>query len=846
MGRELNQAELRDIERRVNYHMRSLSRANPSEWAGKSEDERLTEAGVAAAREIVTEARRRKQNLETRVIRMTALTDFVDSQVADGADETRTAAFERILAPKADVGGAPEGGSVDQRAQGMVSDAIARLQTVFEAGKRRGIWRFIPFNEPGTNLLLRRALAGETKDIPPEFVRMAKETHNVIDLLRRRYNAAGGDIGKLDDWGEAHRWSDIILLREIKRRGRDAVVADFANAARRDRYIHEDGRHYTQSEIVAFMDEAIRTITTDGANKRLRGDAPEYAVSVAANRHRAHREIHIRADMVESLLTKYSEMGAMDSLNLHIRTLARDVALIETFGPNADLTAKQMMQRGYDQDLDAMPDRRLELETKNRLNSYLFDYLAGNNPGIRSGLGQTLGLFRSLATFKSLGFTAFSSLTDPVVMQHVAAARGLDGGKLWLNDVAQFAGHGRRWAKRAGLITETIVDSADRFNGDVLGAPQLGAAAASTTLRITGLSWVTEARRAAWGMTMMDSIGHLVRHNDSLAAIKNESDSALLRLLNVSEDTWAVWRLAKLESRGANHTLLSPQRIAAIDDASIRAIRPDADPELVRHEAITQLLGIIKDEANTAVTTAGSRERATLGLGTSAGTLSGELVRSITLFKSYPWTFMTRQWELAKSIDGGGNRAAYAASLIVTTWMTGILINWIYDLLNGRDPGAINADSAEGRRNITAGLMRGGGLGFFGDFLFANADPGARSQSITTAIAGPVPAMLDDAQQLTFGNLNQEAAGEDSNFGPEAVSFAQRQFTPNWFFTRAITDRYIFNALQEELEPGYNARRTQRQFTNRGTSYWLPATPEEGDIRAPDWSRAIEGDMPEN
>ena len=862
MGRDLTPAELRDIERRVNYHMRSLARANPREWAGKSEEERLTEAGVGAARELVAEARRRKDNLERRVIRMQALSDFVERDVAEAQDAPRPAFFlseirepdlplrsdavSRILAPTAGKH-SPEGGAVDQVAQGAYGDAVASMVDVFEAGKRRGIWRFIPFNEPGTNAMLRRALAGETKGIPPEFVRMAKTAHDYIDMMRRRYNAAGGVIGKLDDWGEPHRWSDILVLRAIKKLGREAVVREFANGAVRERYVKEDGNLYSPEEIHTFMDEALTTITSDGANKRLRGETQAHATSVLANRHRAHREIHIRPDAIEGLLNTYSEMGAMESMLMHMRTIARDVAMIETMGPNAELTGKQIIQQAYDADVLAFPDKKNRLQTIRDHNEYLFDYLAGNAGGRRNALSSTIAFMRSWATFKALGFTVWSSLTDPVIMQHVAVSRGLDAGRLWVNDVAMFTNNGRRWAKRAGLITDTVAGYADRFNFDNLSAPDIGARAASFTMKVTGLNWVTEARRAAFGLTYMDAIGHLVRFNESLGALKHADDAAILSRLNVDEQTWGVWRLARLEARGSNRTVLSPQAIYAIPDADILARFPGEDPSVVRNRASSALLGIVKDESNTAIITAGSRERsAMLGDQTKsgAGTIGGELRRSVVLFRSFPWTFLTRQFELAKSMDGGGNRAAYAASLIVTTSMVGVLINWIYDLLNGRDPGAIDPKTAEGKRNLIAGLMRGGGLGFFGDFLFANSDPGARNQSLTSSLTGPVLSQIDEAQQLTLGNLNQEAAGEDSNFGPEAASFAQRQVTPNWWWSKALLDRYIFNAWQEELEPGYNARRMRRQFTNRGTTYYAnPAEPE--DIRMPDWSRAVEGDMPE-
>ena len=436
LGRPVTQTEARDIEMRVARHMRLLARQNAAKWSATPEADRLTEAGKAAAQELVIDAQRRKANLETRVLRMQALEDFVDEQVGSGAARSRIEAFDRILAPRADAQGAPEGGAVDQRAQGMYGDGVRSLIDVFEAGKRRGVWKYIPFNEPGTNAMLRRALAGLTDGVPAEFQRMAKTAHDYIDLMRQRYNAAGGAVGHLEDWGEPHRWSDVRVLDMIKKRGRQAVVDDFANAAVRGRYVHEDGTLYTIDEIRAFMDEALTTITTDGANKRLRGERPDYATSVAANRHRAHREIHLRPDAIEDMLNTYSELGAMESMLMHMRTLARDVALIETFGPNADLTAKQMMDAAYDRDLVAFPDQKTTLRARRDHAEYLFDHLAGNAQGRRNTLNATAQALRSWNVFTSLGFTTWSSITDPVVMQHVARARGLDQGKLWINDPA--------------------------------------------------------------------------------------------------------------------------------------------------------------------------------------------------------------------------------------------------------------------------------------------------------------------------------------------------------------------------------------------------------------------------
>lgn len=844
IGRDLNAREVQNIEARVSRWMRQLGRANPSSWAAKSEPERLTEAGVAAAREIVADARRRKDNLERRVLRTEALQGFVDGQVSQGRDTLRIAAFDRILAPRADAGGAPEGGAVDQRAQGAYSDAVARMVEFFEAGKRRGIWRFIPFNEPGTNRALRRALAGETKDVPPEFAGLAKLAHETIDILRRRFNAAGGEIGRLEDWGEPHVWSDLRLIREIKRRGADAVIGEFVAAADRRKYVNEDGSPMTNDELTAFMTAALETIRTEGANKRVRGERPDYAVSVAANRHRAHREIHLRQDAVAAMLDKYSELGAMESLLRHLRALSRDVALIETFGPNAALSAQHLLERAFDADMAAFPERGVEIQTRRDAAERLLNNLTGADAGARTPLGDAMAVIRGYVAFKSLGSTVITSLTDPVIMAFTAKARGMRAAQLWINDVKAFVGIDRRWAKRAGLITDTVAGYADRLNTDYLAARDITARAASFTVKATGLNWVTEARRAAYGMTMMDAIGRLVSENESIAAVKADEDRiALADVLSVSEDIWAVWRLAELEDRGANHTLLSPQSIYAISDADLQTVidgqAAAIEPDILRQRAASALLGIVKDETNTAVITAGVRERAALALGTRAGTLGGELIRSITMFKAFPWTFLTRQMELSRSL-GGANVWRYRAGMFVSLTIMGAIVNWLYDLQNGRDPRAIDPTSREGRNGFWQALLRGGALGFYGDLL--TPDPVTGQSNVMGAIGGPVAGIVNDAYNVTALNAAQAAAGEETNAGPEAVRFAQRTLTPNWWFTKSLTDRYIFQALQEEIEPGYNERMARRLYNARGTTYWWePATPIEA-ARAPDLSRAIEGD----
>ena len=92
---------------------------------------------------------------------------------------------------------------------------------------------------------------------------------------------------------------------------------------------------------------------------------------------------------------------------------------------------------------------------------------------------------------------------------------------------------------------------------------------------------------------------------------------------------------------------------------------------------------------------------------------------------------------------------------------------------------------------------------------------------------------------MTQGNLIQLIQGKDTQAGAELLKFA-RGMTPlanNWY-TKAATDRLLFNQLQEMVSPGYLAkvrRRAQREF---GQSYYWDLN-ETAPTRVPDFAAAL-------
>lgn len=397
----------------------------------------------------------------------------------------------------------------------------------------------------------------------------------------------------------------------------------------------------------------------------------------------------------------------------------------------------------------------------------------------------------------------------------------------------------KRLAQRAGLGLQSMIATLNRF-GDESMRNTLASKLATFQMRVSGNNAITEARRRAFGTTMMSSLGHLVREADAPAKL-DPLDHRILLSKGITDADWQVWRLAQLEdwgSPGAEH-MLTPESIRRIPDEKLAGLGDGlATPAQLRADASTRLLGIVLEETNMAVVEPGSRERAALYSNLQRGTWKGELTRSVFLFKTMPIAMVLRHWERGMSGPDARSRAGYLAALVASTTVLGMAALQIDEMLKGRDPVNMNPFKGKaGARNWMRAMLKGGSLGLYGDFIMSEQTQ--HGQSPTAAMLGPVIGLGEEAFGLTQGNLVQLLQGKDTHAGAELLKFA-RGMTPlaNTWYTKAVTDHLIFNQLQEMASPGYLARvrgRAQREFGQ--SFYWEPQ--DVAPSRAPDLASAI-------
>jgi hypothetical protein len=236
----------------------------------------------------------------------------------------------------------------------------------------------------------------------------------------------------------------------------------------------------------------------------------------------------------------------------------------------------------------------------------------------------------------------------------------------------------------------------------------------------------------------------------------------------------------------------------------------------------------------------GAREKATLLGGTIPGTATGELARAFWQFKTFPFAIINRHWRRGLGMfDKTSGKVGYIATLVALQTVMGAIAMEIGDILSGKDPRTLNPESAYGPKNLIAALLKGGALGLYGDFLFADATTYGRT--LAGAIGGPMLGAIEDTYKLTVGNVQELSQGKDTNFGAEAIR-AARGYTPgaSLWYTKTATDRLIFNQMQEYFDPGYLARARAKAKREYGTTYWWNPGQPISRARAPELEAIVE------
>lgn len=810
---------------------------------GTGEDAMIQAVAKRAADQLLHEAAVRERQAHLQIVKMGAREADRQQLVAAGLKPFD--AIDGLLAR--DYSGRTNIESVEQRVAGVKADLKRRVAATWDA--LGNDWLGF-FQNREKQMTLVRELRGENTG-DAIAAKGARAFHEAAEEARLAFNAAGGDVGKLDDWSMPQHHSQ----ERVAAAGRDNWVDQVLPMLDRSRYVDDLGRGWTDDEVRTFLGKAWDTIATNGIANMKPGESG--GSGKRANRNAESRQIHFKdADTVLRYWETFGDRTLVEILDHHLDRMAKDIAFIEKLGPNPDLTYQTLRDRALQESAVADPTQTNKLQARAHKSDALYEYAAGRiKPTSNQTVSNIADGIAALNSAGKLGGAFWASMFgDKVTYEAVSHLNDIPMMQRWQNEMFMLNpanGEDRRLLMRQGLMAEYVRNGLNRFYDD-LGPGASGGWSggfkttsgkfANAVLRLTGMNAINELRKGAFGLSLMDSIGHEISSGRAFDKL-DQSDVRMLRHLGITEADWKTWQLADLDEISGNKAVLTPESISRISDDKLRAAgvigaNDGAEAaQTARREAIVKLLGAVNTESDFAIVTPGWRERAQFYAGAQRGTFKGEIWRSFLQFKSFPWATFQRSLDLVANADTAVGKSAMVSYLLASTTLAGAMIMQVRDVLSGKDPRNMAGD--DWYKFWGAAFMQGGALGIYGDFLNGINQTRMGSGPIETFAGPTIGPLLELGLVHPLNALKARAEGRETHLGAQSIQ-SLKGFIPgnNMWYTKAALDHLVWQRVMEMVSPGYlSSVRSRSLHDYRQDWWWQPG--ETAPERAPAIDEAI-------
>lgn len=647
---------------------------------------------------------------------------------------------------------------------------------------------------------------------------LAGALSGVLEDLRLRFNAAGGNIPKRQDWGIVHshdrrkirklgatadearqRWKDFI---------RPLLDPDLMTNPNTGEVIGADG-------LDASLDYVFETLTSDGWAHR-RPEGRKFGKGKVASRYQDSRFLIFRD--AQSWLTYNEQFGTQDAIGSifnHINGIARDIAAMERFGPNPDAQIEWLKQAvqvniGKQQagaiDVQGKPPGMSAIKWAGYRVDSLWRALRGRET-ILDAPAKLAGDVRNLATSAMLGSTGIlAASTDPFVAAAARRLAGLPVTSTIADIIKRFARDGdRRAMARRAVIWEDYLHTMNeqaRFVDQMFGH-EWSRYLVDRSLTWNALSPLTDARKRVEASAWHETLGGFAEKDtdwlDLPQLLKNTMEG-----FGITADDWHRMR-------------------AGIDDMGF------LDPGGVFEKTGDRILAekyaeMIAQWSERSVPSGDPRIKSVLTGGTARGTILGEIGEFGSQFLSFGMSFTARQLEaiylysmLGRSKGGKVARGAwYFAAMAIPLTIGAGMYTQVLNVLNGKDPEDMTTPAFWGKA-----FVKGGGGGLFADFV--NRAENQFGQSFAETLPGPGAAFIGDSLDVTLRTIRAIVpGGEDQKLGRNVSKYVGR-YTPilsSHPATRMWYRRAFVDQLQWLTDP--DADKSFRAQKGKSSMWWEP------------------------
>lgn len=513
----------------------------------------------------------------------------------------------------------------------------------------------------------------------------------------------------------------------------------------------------------------------------------------------------------------------------HIRSIARDTAMLEKLGPNPDATL-QFMQDILDKDAKRVTVRAQDLEKgsvieatkinrriearaasqKKSLGNLYAEVSGSAHVPVHMIAAQRLANARAWLVSAQLGSAMLSSLNDPATLVMGAKMAGLKASNVLHWTTAMLTEKNAEvFAAQTGFMMDAMAHSArgtDKIMGETIRSGW-AAKMSEGVIRASGLRRWTEGLKGGFWLGAIAQVAH--ERGKAFAELDPEFRQALERV-GIGDAEWKIFRQAPLFEPRPNAVFLRPQDVASLGGAEAQRAS----------EKLSQYVNTFMDYA---VLESTPRIRAHVLGDTRPGSISGELRRTLGMYRFFSAALLYLHGGRALARGWDGSRLGHAATTFVLMSLLGALAMQAKEVASGRDPIPLDPTNAQGLQAWGKAILQGGGLGVFGDILAV--DQTRYGNSWASMFAGPLASMADDVLgQFVMKNVRLAAEGKQTHFLGDGLYAASRYLpgTSLWY-ARLAFQRSVIDQLSRWVDPRSPARFARmEQFARKswGQTYW--------------------------
>jgi hypothetical protein len=551
------------------------------------------------------------------------------------------------------------------------------------------------------------------------------------------------------------------------------------------------------------------------------------ATGAMARKVSASRVLHFKdADSAYKYNQRFGNKEFRETVVRQIQLRAKGISMMENFGPNPERTFNAIVHELKNEAKKAPDDIRQLKELSNWKVEASFRELMGfndapNNPS----LSRIMNSIRAIGNLSKLGGSTITSIADKGFLQSEMSFQGINS----MDTVAkQFTllAEGRADGEKKSMLN-LMGAGLDGFIGNVVNRFSMHDNKAGMLFRLqqkffdlNGMNWWNDIHKGAAAELMSH---HLASHSNLEHSKLPKKLADVLELYGIGKEEWDIVRASTMDLNGRSY--IAPDGLMKLPDEAFKPILDkleikytDTSIQRIRDRLDTQLRTYFADRTDIAVPTPGNEEKVYAHWNTQAGTPLGEAVRMLMMFKSMPITVF--QKVIKRELYGHGSDTMMQwlrndrlgnfrmINLIAMATLGGYVSGVIKDALKGRTPKELTP------KTIQDAMLRGGGLGIYGDFLFNEYDRSYRSFLATTA--GPVVGQLDTIADIADKLKKGEPAGKEAG----KLLLNNTPFT-NLFYIRPVLDYFILWNLQEMADPGSLRRQERKVERDNGQGFFI-------------------------